>query len=340
MKRLVYLVIALLCCAVYAAGEDAVMSFTSFFGGGPEYSVNIEDQTLVSLSSRIVYGDAQTPVPPGAEYMVEYTFTGVKPGRTTVTVSRTSPIAGNGETRYILEVDADLNVSLTLLRELSAFRFTRGGYMAPQSFELTLQNGEYMLSINDEPARAIDKSFTDRLQDLTIEYELDSWDGFNESAQYVLDGEDFSLSIEYTDGTTVDAYGSNSFPTGYFDAAAALEELLTSAWAGGLEGTYRYTGEGFGGDFTITLNPDGTYTYYEGALSSYIGSGRWNVSYMLLYMYEENDLGQNNTFRIDKDRLIFSKAGSDNFLHVKLPDGAVFEKTNMQKQVGKDISEQ
>ena len=27
--------------------------------------------------------------------------------------------------------------------------------------------------------------------------------------------------------------------------------------------------EGFGGDFTLTLNPDGSYTFYEGTLSSY-----------------------------------------------------------------------
>ena len=37
--------------------------------------------------------------------------------------------------------------------------------------------------------------------------------------------------------------------------------------------TFVWEKEGFGGDFTITLNADGTYQYYEGYLSSYIGFG-------------------------------------------------------------------
>ena len=35
--------------------------------------------------------------------------------------------------------------------------------------------------------------------------------------------------------------------------------------------TYEYEKEGFGGNFTIQLKEDGTFTYYEGGLSSYIG---------------------------------------------------------------------
>ena len=38
---------------------------------------------------------------------------------------------------------------------------------------------------------------------------------------------------------------------------------------------YTWEHDGFGGDFTITLYADGTFSYYEGMLSSYIGAGTW-----------------------------------------------------------------
>ena len=58
---------------------------------------------------------------------------------------------------------------------------------------------------------------------------------------------------------------------------------LVSGCGGSLEeedvtGTYLYEQGGFGGDFWITLEEDGTFTYYEGGLSSYIGEGEWTLN--------------------------------------------------------------
>ena len=53
-----------------------------------------------------------------------------------------------------------------------------------------------------------------------------------------------------------------------------------------LAGTYKYEGEGFGGDFTITLNADGTYEFYEGPLSSYMGMGTWYAADDVIHMAE------------------------------------------------------
>ena len=93
-----------------------------------------------------------------------------------------------------------------------------------------------------------------------------------------------------------------------------------------LSGTYRYEGKGFGGDFTITLNADGTYTFYEGPLSSYHGMGTWDTWYNAVYMTENEETGYdlNFMFGVEDNALIYIAAGSDEFIHVKVSDGEKF----------------
>lgn len=42
--------------------------------------------------------------------------------------------------------------------------------------------------------------------------------------------------------------------------------------------TYINEKEGVGGSFTIHINDDGTFSYYEGLLSNYLGIGVWFFS--------------------------------------------------------------
>ena len=92
-------------------------------------------------------------------------------------------------------------------------------------------------------------------------------------------------------------------------------------------GLYCYEGDGFGGDFTITLRADGSFTYYEGYLSSYIGMGRWSVSGDILTLEDETGVPKVNRFRMEGDDLIFQAKGSTNFIYVKAADGAVFSRS-------------
>ena len=85
---------------------------------------------------------------------------------------------------------------------------------------------------------------------------------------------------------------------------------------------YTYTGEGFGGNFTITINKDGTASFYEGALSSYIGQGKWSVKNSILIVSDEN---YTNRFKILDDELEFIEKGSTNFLYVKVKDREKFK---------------
>lgn len=98
-------------------------------------------------------------------------------------------------------------------------------------------------------------------------------------------------------------------------------------------GTYERTNENFGGidKFTITLNEDGTYQYYETMISSFIGMGNYEIDGNIVSMISDLP-GLNGTvrrtykFKADGKTLVYVADGSDNFTYVKLPDGAAFEK--------------
>ena len=95
------------------------------------------------------------------------------------------------------------------------------------------------------------------------------------------------------------------------------------------EKTYLYNGEGFGGSFTITLYEDGTFTYYEGMLSSYIGTGSFMLDGDTVIMTDDGHGGYGlvNHFRHDGDDLVFIEQDSDNFVYVKVKDGEKFHCT-------------
>ncbi len=97
-----------------------------------------------------------------------------------------------------------------------------------------------------------------------------------------------------------------------------------------LPGVYVYQGESFSGmegdDFTITLEADGSYSFYESMLSSYIGTGSWQLENGVLTLTEDENIGYNmtNRFRVDGKTLRFVEKDSDNFIYLKLADGAKF----------------
>ena len=93
--------------------------------------------------------------------------------------------------------------------------------------------------------------------------------------------------------------------------------------------TYLYEGEGFMGNFTITLYNDGTFTYYEGMASSYIGIGSWeqNGDSIILTDDGHGGYGLVNHFRCDGNDLVFVEQDSNNFVYVKVKDGERFHST-------------
>jgi hypothetical protein len=88
--------------------------------------------------------------------------------------------------------------------------------------------------------------------------------------------------------------------------------------------TYVWEKEGFGGDFYISLLEDGTYQYYEGFLSSFIGLGEWTVEDGVLILTDNTGYGLTFRFRVEEDRILYMAEGSGRFGHARVEDGDAF----------------
>ena len=216
---------------------------------------------------------------------------------------------------------------------LTRFLLSRWGEMSPQTWEVVREDDGWWFRENDgwrfqedeSAPRPLPADLAAELEQIVADYDMRSWDGVYSNEYEVLDGDCFSLEMEFADGAAVSASGDNAFPEGYFEAMDAVDEFLERARLAALAGTYRYEGEGFGGDFTITLSADGTYTFSEGPLSSYAGMGEWAVDFGAVRMVEgETGFDLSFRFGVEADALIYLADGSDAFPGVSLSDGARF----------------
>lgn len=90
--------------------------------------------------------------------------------------------------------------------------------------------------------------------------------------------------------------------------------------------TYVYEKGGFGGPFTVTLRGDGSFTYSEGLLSSYIGSGDWELDEDTLILRDTAVPGRSRSysFLVEDGELVFVKDGSSSFDFIGVSDGERF----------------
>ena len=106
-----------------------------------------------------------------------------------------------------------------------------------------------------------------------------------------------------------------------FACAKKTDDALRKTVAGK---TFVRENGGFGGDFTITLREDGSYEYYEGFLSSYIGMGMWTVEDGMLILTEQGGYDFVYRFTVQVGALVYRTAGSSAFIYVKAADGDRF----------------
>ena len=91
-----------------------------------------------------------------------------------------------------------------------------------------------------------------------------------------------------------------------------------------ISGVYYWERDGFGGKFTITINRNGSFSYFEGALSSYIGFGEWDCQDGILTLTESGDSGRVFRFSVEERELVFLSEGSSSFIYVNVGDGDRF----------------
>ena len=236
MRRWLILFLAALLCAGTGAraaegGAPAVLRYSSFDGGGHEYSVGIDDPSVLACEASYDYGGDALEVVDGAAYTLTFTFTGLKPGSTTVWVYGRSPVMENDDALYTAEVDDSLNVTLTAVRAISTLFLYRSS--SDDSYHVTHERDGYLVSVSDGEARPIDDAPMAALAQVVDAYDLARWDDFGESRQGVAHGESFWLEIGLTDGTRILARGQNAYPEDYFPAMDAMQAILEAAAAGG-----------------------------------------------------------------------------------------------------------
>ena len=125
--------------------------------------------------------------------------------------------------------------------DVKSFHFGEAGYPSYYSVDIELQeDGTYRFiseGFSDESGiygtdlfagkqGEIPKKEMERLAQVIKEYNLDSWDGFNKEAKGVLDGNGFTLEIEYTTGKGISATGYMKWPKNYDKARDALYSVL------------------------------------------------------------------------------------------------------------------
>ena len=76
-------------------------------------------------------------------------------------------------------------------------------------------------------------------------------------------------------------------------------------------------------DFYISFSPDGTYTWYETPISSFIGSGTYSINDGVITMTDDAEMTGTervNIFTISGESIYYAAEGSDNFHLVTLAD--------------------
>ena len=86
---------------------------------------------------------------------------------------------------------------------------------------------------------------------------------------------------------------------------------------------YIYEKEGFGSDFYITLNSDGSMRCSEGALSSYFGLGTWKLDGDTVILTTDDEKFVNR-FAVEDGTLVYQSADSTGFMYLTVSDGEKF----------------
>jgi hypothetical protein len=202
-----------------------------------------------------------------------------------------------------------------------------GGEMAPWGYDVTRTDAGFRLSLGGSEMLPLPEETVTAMETLLETYGVAAWDGFHENNPDVLDGTSFSLTVVFADGRTVNAWGENRFPPHYREVTQGICELLAEPARGSAAGAYQYEKEGFGGDFLLALSENGSYGFYEGHLSSYMGRGTWSRDGELITLTEDEETGyaMTNRFRLDAEgNLCFLAEGSDNFPCIRVQDGERF----------------
>ena len=119
--------------------------------------------------------------------------------------------------------------------EIESFEYNFGsGEGTWDEYKITIRDGKYHMtgtgynSSTININRDITESDMEKLNNIIKDNNIDSWDGFDESDDNVLDGYGFKLIVKYKNGDDIEAEGYMQYPDNYKKGDNALEEFLES----------------------------------------------------------------------------------------------------------------
>ena len=96
-----------------------------------------------------------------------------------------------------------------------------------------------------------------------------------------------------------------------------------------------YEKEVLGGNFTICVEKDGTFSYRAGFWSSYVGYGDWSYENGILTLSDTNkDHPQVFRFLVKGDDIAFIEEKSDDFMYAEVADGDIFHGVKIEDYDG------
>ena len=158
---------------VVTGGARAVLSFDSFDGGGPEYRV-VLDSDIVSFERKAEYSRPDHEELDGAGFTVTFTFTGLKPRETSMTIEERSPIGINEDLIYSVQVDQDLNVSIDLVKVNDLDTFAE----PLPTLVIAVNDNVFYAALEDNPSA---EAFAENLSAEAIEVELHDYGDYEKA---------------------------------------------------------------------------------------------------------------------------------------------------------------
>ena len=115
------------------------------------------------------------------------------------------------------------------------YSYTTGWHMnASESFDIEYKDDKYIVSIkedgmSEEEARTyeVDKHKIQSFESLLNEIEIYKWDGFDKVDKNVLDGNSFSISVNFGDHKNISAHGYMRYPNGYREKTDSIKLWFT-----------------------------------------------------------------------------------------------------------------
>ena len=118
-------------------------------------------------------------------------------------------------------------------KEIRSFCYVHNGSISYDGYNYTFYRDEIGVHLTAEMNCGwekleidLDDEVMDQLETIVYEHRMYSWDGFSKTNSNVMDGEGFSLYIDFMDDTRISAHGSNAFPEGYGDAESAFNKIF------------------------------------------------------------------------------------------------------------------